>query len=408
MSGPLVDLRVVEFGDELGQYAGKLLADMGADVVKIEPPEGSSPRRIGPFVNDEPGPNRSLNFWYHNTNKRSAVLDFEGDTRDRERARALVSRADVLLESFAPGYLTELGLGPAALASENPRLIYCSLTPFGQDGPWAQYRTSDMVALAAGGPMNMNGYDPEDVAGAPPIHGQGDQAYNTASHFAVMGIGVALLHRDATGEGQHIDASMHEALSTTTEVALPHWLYTRTNIIRQTGRHAAIQRTEAWLHEARDGKDVLAYNTGRSNASWAKLKAWMQSYGFGSEFDEARFAEPIARQGGRGGPEAREIVAEVSRFVASLDAEEVYRGAQACGLPWGVVRTPDEALDDAHLHDRGHFAATTGEGVSEAVLMPGAPYQLSATPWELRRPAPKLGEHTEEILRELEAAVPGS
>ena len=406
MSGPLVDLRVVEFGDELGQYAGKLLADMGADVVKVEPPEGSSARRIGPFVNDEPGPNRSLNFWYHNTNKRSALLDLE-TAGGREQARALVAQADLLLESFAPGHLGGHGLGYADLATDNPRLIYCSLTPFGQDGPWAQYQVTDMVALAAGGPMNMNGYDPEDVPGSPPIHGKGDQAYNTASHFAVIGILAALLHRDATGEGQHIDASMHEALSTTTEVALPHWLYTKTNIIRQTGRHAAIQRTEPWLHRARDGKDVLVYNTGRSNASWAKLKAWMQSFGFGATLDEARFDEPIARQGGRGGPEAGEIVAEVSRFVASLDAEDVYRGAQACGLPWGVVRSPDETLADPHLQDRGHFAAATGEGVSEPVLMPGAPYQLSATPWELRRPAPKLGEHTEEILSELAATRPG-
>ncbi len=401
MSGPLTGLRVVELCDELGQYAGKLLADMGADVVKIEPPEGSSARRVGPFVDDEPGPNRSLNFWYHNTNKRSLVLDLAGSEADRELARTLLAHADIFLEALAPGQAASFGLGYEQLAQANPTLIHCALTPFGQDGPWAHYQTSDLVALAAGGPMNMNGYDPEDAPGAPPIHGKGDQAYNTAAHFAAMGILTALVARDAGGSGLYIDCSMHEALSSATEVGLPHWLYTKTNIIRQTGRHAAVIRTEPWIHRAGDGKDVLVFNIGRSNESWAKLKAWMQSHGFGAHFDEARFDDPMARQGGRGAPEAKEIVAEVSRFIAALDAEDVYRGAQACGLPWGVVRSPDEALDDPHLHDRGHFVATTGEGFAGEALLPGAPYVLSATPWELRRPAPKLGEHTDELLREI-------
>ena len=302
-----------------------------------------------------------------------------------------------------PGRPAALGLDYATLAPTNPALIHCSLTPFGQDGPWADYRVSDLVALAAGGPMNMNGYDPADAPGAPPIHGKGDQAYNTAAHYAAMGILTALVGRDGSGEGQYIDCSMHEALSSTTEVGLPHWLYTKTNITRQTGRHAAVNRSEPWIHRARDGKDVLVFNIGRSNQSWGKLKRWMQSHGFGVQFDEPRFDDPMARQAARGGAEAREIFAEVSRFVAALDAEDVYRGAQACGLPWGAVRAPDEALEDAHLHDRGHFAAATGEGVEGEALMPGAPYVMSATPWELRRPAPKLGEHTDEVLRELEA-----
>ncbi len=405
MSGPLTGLRVIEVCDELGQYAGKLLADMGADVIKLEPPAGSQARRVGPFVDDEPGPNRSLNFWYHNTNKRSVVLDLDGAEADRELARAFIARADVFLEALPPGRPAALGLDYDALGAANHGLIHCALTPFGQDGPWARYRVSDMVALAAGGPMNMNGYDPEDAPDAPPIHGKGDQAFNTAAHFAVMGVLTALVARDASGKGQYIDCSMHEALSSATEVGLPHWLYAQTNIIRQTGRHAAVIRTEPWIHRARDGKDVLVYSVGRSNESWGKLKRWMQTHGFGAQFHEERFDDPMNRMAARGAPEAREIIAEVARFVATLDAEEAYRGAQACGLPWGVVRSPDEALDDPHLHDRGHFAAVMGEGLAGEALMPGAPYVFGATPWELRRPAPKLGEHTAEALAELRAAT---
>ena len=247
MSGPLADVRVIELCDELGQYAGKLLADMGADVIKVEPPAGSSARTVGPFVKDQPGPNRSLNFWYHNTNKRSVVLDLEGSEADRETLRQLASTATIVLEDRAPGALAELGVGQEALMAADPGLIVCSLTPFGQTGPWANYASSDFVGLALGGPMAMNGYSAEDAPGAPPVRGHGDQGYNTACHYAVHGILAALLYRDRTGLGQHIDASMHEALSQTVEVGMPMYLYALKDVVRQTGRHAAAQRTEPWL-----------------------------------------------------------------------------------------------------------------------------------------------------------------
>lgn len=397
MSGPLTGLRIVELCDELGQYAGKLLADLGADVVRVEPPAGSSARSIGPFVRDIPGPNRSLDFWYHNTNKRSVVLEFENDESARDELRRLMRAADVVIEDRPPGVLRAMGLDYEAVA--HPALIWCAITPFGQDGPWAQLRTSDMVSLALGGPMNMNGYDESDVEGAPPIRGHGDQGYKTACHFGVMGILAALLHRDATGKGQYIDCSMHEALNSTTEVGLPYWFYKRQNIIRQTGRHASVVHTERWLYPTSDGW-VNVFGIGRDNASWKKIKAWFQSEGYGLNFDESRFDDPRARQPGRGSPEAAEIMAEVDRFFRAHTAEEIYRGGQERGQAWGTVRSPDETLGDPHLHDRGFFVPLEGEGLDGAALMPGAPYVFGATPWELRRPAPKLGEHTDEVLRE--------
>jgi benzylsuccinate CoA-transferase BbsE subunit len=401
VSGPLVDLRVVELCDELGQYAGKLLADMGADVLKVEPPEGSRARTIGSFVKDVPGPNRSLNFWYHNTNKRSAVLDLAGSAADRERFRRLVERADVLLEDTPPGTLAALGLGATDLCDAQPSLIACSITPFGQSGPWAHYRSSDLVALALGGPMMMNGYDPEDAPGAPPIRGHGDQGYSTACQFAVHGVLAALLHRDRSGVGQYIDCSMHEALSCSVEVGMPYWLYTKQDVVRQTSRHAATRPTEPWLFQAKDGRYLVLFGVGRDNESWVKVKRWFQAAGFGLQFDEARFDTPLARQPGRGSPEAAEIMAEVGRFIAAHDADAVYRGGQERDQAWGIVRAPDETLSDPHFWDRSHFVTTTGDGLDEPVAMPGAPYLLTATPWELRRPAPRLGEHTAEVLAEL-------
>ena len=399
MSGPLTGLRVVEYTGVLGQLAGKLLADMGADVVKVEPPGGSEARSVGPFVDDEPGPNRSLNFWYHNTNKRSVVVDLS--TADGAAAwKSLVDRADLVIEDGMPGALDANGLGHASLFPSHPSLIWCSITPFGQTGPWAHYRATDMVGLALGGPMMMNGYDPEDAAGAPPIRGHGDQGYNTACHYAVQGILAALIYRDRTGTGQHIDASMHEACSSTTEVGLPYWFTQRTNVIRQTGRHAAAQRTESWLHMANDGRYALIFGVGRDNASWKRIKQWFQADGFGMQLDEPRFDEPAARQPGRGSPEAQEMMNELSAFIAAHSADEVYRGGQERRQSWGVVRAPSEALEDPHWEDRGFWAEVTGEGREEPVRMPGAPYAFSATPWELRRPAPRLGEHTGEVLSE--------
>ncbi len=400
MSGPLDGLRVIEFCDELGQLAGKLLADMGADVVKIEPPSGSTARTVGPFVDDEPGPNRSLNFWYYNTNKRSVVLDLE-TAEGREHAATLCAGADVVLEDRAPGTMSATGLDYASVREANPRVVYCSITPFGQDGPWAGLKSSDLVSLALGGPMAMNGYDQEDAPGAPPIHGKGDQAYNTACHFALHGVLASLLNREATGEGQYVDASMHEALSCTTEVGMPYWLYMRQDVTRQTGRHTAATRTEPWMYRAADDKDVLIYGVGRDNASWARIKGWMQDNGFGQQFDEPRFDEPMARQPARGTPEAKEIMQTLSRFIAESSSEDMYRGGQERDQAWGVVRSPDETLGDPHWWDRGFFVTTTGEGRDEPVAMPGAPYIFSSTKWELRRPAPKLGEHTNEVLAEL-------
>jgi crotonobetainyl-CoA:carnitine CoA-transferase CaiB-like acyl-CoA transferase len=258
-----------------------------------------------------------------------------------------------------------------------------------------------MVALALGGPMQMNGYDAEDAPGAPPIRGHGDQGYNTACQFAVHGILAALIERDRSGLGQYIDCSMHEALSCTTEVGMPYWLYKRQDVIRQTGRHAAAHRTEPWLFRAQDGRDLILFGVGRDNASWRKIKEWFQAEGYGMQFSEERFDSPQARQPGRGSPEAAEIMAEMAKFIAAHDSEYVYRFGQGIDQAWGVVRSPDETLNDPHWHDRGLFVGATGEDVSAPALMPGAPYLFSATPWELRRPAPKLGQHTDEVLAEL-------
>jgi crotonobetainyl-CoA:carnitine CoA-transferase CaiB-like acyl-CoA transferase len=152
MRGPLTGIRVIELANEQAEYCGLTLAGLGADVVKVEPPGGSPTRRIGPFYEDREGPERSLFFWQYNRGKRSIVLDLRQES-DRERFRSLVATADVLLESTPRGELNGLGLGADALMQQYPSLIIARVSPFGDHGPWADFKASDLVHLALGGVM---------------------------------------------------------------------------------------------------------------------------------------------------------------------------------------------------------------------------------------------------------------
>src|SRR5215469_6398680 len=161
LSGPLGGLRILELADETGQFCGKLLGDLGADVIKIEPPGGEPSRHVGPFLDDIPHAERSLSFWYYNTSKRGITLSLE-TVDGRQLFQRLAATADVILETFRPGFLAALGLDYESLQEQNRRLIMCALTPFGQTGPWRDYLSSDLLHMAAGGQMASSGYDEAD------------------------------------------------------------------------------------------------------------------------------------------------------------------------------------------------------------------------------------------------------
>jgi len=199
--GALTGIRVIELADEQAEYCGLTLAGLGADVIKVEPPGGSSTRRIGPFYQDREDPERSLFFWQYNRGKRSIVLDLR-QRDDRERFRALVATADILLESTPGGELQALGLGADALMKEFPALIVARTSPFGDDGPWAGFKGSDLVHLALGGVMMNCGYDPAP-GGAydlPPIAPQMWHAFHVAGEQLSVAIIAALLYRWRTGK----------------------------------------------------------------------------------------------------------------------------------------------------------------------------------------------------------------
>ncbi|MCH7801505.1 MAG: CoA transferase, partial [Chloroflexi bacterium] len=201
--GALSDITILDLCDEKGQLMGKLLGEMGARVIKIEPPSGARARSIGPFLNDEADPEYSLYFWVNNASKEGITLNLESEEGQRI-FKQLAKKTDLVLESFDPGYLASLGLDYSSLSSDNPELIMTSLTGFGQDGPYRDYKTSDLVALAMGGVMHSCGYD--DVPGSPPIRPSGGHGYMIGAHYATIGTLMALNWRDMTGEGQYVDA----------------------------------------------------------------------------------------------------------------------------------------------------------------------------------------------------------
>ena len=221
--------RILDLAGGPGVFCTKLLADYGADVIKIEPPSGDYGRSKGPFLGDEPHPERSMYFLYYNTNKRSITLNLETEL-GRAIFKRLASTADAGVESFPVGYLKGLGLDYGSLSETNPGLVMASVTPFGQEGPWKDYKSSDLIAMAASGYMQITG-DPDE----PPVRQGNEQSHFPGAQYAAVAILAALYYRDALGgTGQYIDVSQQESLITYYTDAHPAvlWMQLEQNVTR--------------------------------------------------------------------------------------------------------------------------------------------------------------------------------
>lgn len=394
--GPLEGVRVVEIGD-FGEVAGKLLADAGADVVRVEPPEGARSRHIGPFVGDEAGVDRSLSFAARNTSKRSVTLDLRSEA-DRVVWRSLVRWAEVVIDSSGVGVLDEVGCGhQAAATGAADERVWCSLTPFGLSGPQAEWPWVDLVSMALGGPVMSTGYEDHEL---PPIRPDGEHSIAISNEYAVSSILAALWMRG----GQLVDVSAHEAVSATTEGSFPNWEFLGKLVTRQTGRHAAPQWTSPWQYQCADGQYVLLMGGGvpREMRVWRRLLEWMDEHGLAGDLHDPVYAEVLYRDPTLQ-PDARAHVAEtIGRFVVTLDSEVVYRRAQALHLPWAPVRRPEENLADPHWDDRSWWWEGEAPGFDGTVRYAGAPYRFTDSPVRMRRRPPLLGEHNDELRAELE------
>jgi benzylsuccinate CoA-transferase BbsE subunit len=401
-------VRVVEFTDETGAYCGRLLADLGAEVIKVEPPGGGFARHIPPYFHDQQGPDTSLAFWVQNMSKKSVVLDL--DSPDGQvAAKKLALGADIVLDDRPVGYMAERGLGFDALHAEKPSLVYTSVTGFGQTGPHAGYAFSDIVGQAMSGVMTLAG-EPQD----PPNKVVGTQADVSASIHAAQGTLLALLHAEATGEGQHVDVSAQEAMSMSQETAMQTWDLQKRNRVR-TGERGMIPVAlpAVGVYPTTDGH-VSLFVLAPGGAEFPALVDWMREKGMASDLDEEPYASLVSTlnmatitQYMMNPDSAQEVIPQlahinevVKAFIATMTAVEAYEEGQGRNLLVGIVSTPETLATNSQLRARDWYVNVDFDYLQTSMEFPGPPYRLSETPAVITRP-PRLGEHTDEVLASL-------
>jgi crotonobetainyl-CoA:carnitine CoA-transferase CaiB-like acyl-CoA transferase len=371
--------RVLDLCQDHGMLCTKIMADLGADVITIEPPTGNPTRCREPFYQDQDDTEKSLYFWYFHANKRSITLQLD-TPNGQDVFTQLVRTADVLVETFPPGYLDRLGLGYAALSTLHPGLVMTSITGFGSQGPYCQYSAPDIVGLAMGGLMYLCG-EPD----GPPVPPGGLQGYHLAALNGVTGTLIALWHRDMTGAGQHIDVSMQAAVANALETT--HQTYDFNREIRTRFGHK--REGAAYILPCQDGYVALLC---AGQLGWRPLVQWMQDEGCGEVVGDERLRDDIYRF-----EHDAEVHAALQAFFAPKTKADIYAEAQRRRLPLAPVNTPRDLVESPQLQARGFFVDVEHPELGTSVRYPGAPYGLSATPWQIRRRPPLLGEHNEEI-----------
>jgi crotonobetainyl-CoA:carnitine CoA-transferase CaiB-like acyl-CoA transferase len=383
--GVLEGLRVLDLTQGSFGYAGRLLAGLGADVVKIEPPEGDPVRSWPPFPDDESNPETGARHLHLDAGKRDIVIDLDTD-EGRTLLRSLVARSDAVIESFEPGYLAARGLDYDALVEVRPELVMVSVTHFGQDGPYAGYRGAEIVDVALGGYLRLCG-DPDRE----PVKPYDDLVMQHAALHAATALVVGIMHRDATaedeaaGEGDWFDVSAQDAALFL--IGGPTQTYAFDGLVPTRNGTRLLFTNPVYpypstLRPCRDGWVHAHSNNRRVDL----LVALMPDVGIEQLLDT-----PMGN--------ADAIDEAMDRWLARYDRTEVVERAQALRLPFTEVLTPEEILHDPHLVAR-EFLVEVAHPVAPTTRQPGAPARLSATPWRTGV-APLLGQHTDEVLGEL-------
>ncbi|MEO2167347.1 MAG: CoA transferase [bacterium] len=376
MNGPLAGIRVVELADETGEYAGKLLGGLGAEVIKVEAPGGEGSRAIRPF---RPGAlGESYWFLYANTSKQSLVLDL-ARAAGAAAFRKLVAGADILVETRGPGVLESLRLGPEELRMGNERLVIARISGFGQDGPRRDWLSSDLVATALSGAAHTTGWPDE-----PPVSLAGYPACVMAGLSAAAGAMVAFRQARRTGRGQVVDVSLQESM-----VAVSHIVgvgrYGEDKIISRREGASLAASIPSGIWNARDGRIYLTVNR---PVHWQALAQWVADVTGNEAILDPAFAGPSANR-----HEYRPVIdAWLAELFARYSVGELFGEGQRRHLAITPLNDAAAVLADEHLAARGFFARLAGEGLR----YPGMPIRFSATPAEPPGKAPMLGEHFRE------------
>lgn len=391
--GMLSPYRVLDLTDEKGLLCGKLLGDLGADVIKIEKPGGDLARRIGPFYKDIPDPNKSLFWWAFNTNKKGITLDIE-KSAGQDIFRKIAETADIIIESFPPGYLNALGLGYSALSQLNSSIIMTSITPFGQTGPYRNNKATDIIAMAMGGLLYVSG-DPD----RPPVRISFPNAYLLASAEAGVGTMMAIYFRNRTGAGQQVDISAQRSVLTASYDSVPWWvtnrvIYQRQGVLRARPQTGVVFR-QTW--PCKDGYVTFYYFGGSTGAAGNRgLAEWMNSEGIACQFlkekDWDSFDWSEVTQ------EEVDLMEEVTaKFFTSHTKSELYKGAVERGIMLYPVATTKDILESRQLATRGYWIELEHPELGTTITYPGAFFKTSQTPYTIWRRAPLIGEHNQAI-----------
>jgi len=392
----LAPYRVLDLTDERGLLCGQILGDMGADVIKVEPPGGSSARMIPPFVDDQPNPDRSLYWWAYNRNKRSVTIDLErGEGRDL--LKRLVERADFLIESFEPGYLERIGLGYDALSAVNPRLIEVSITAFGQDGPKANYADADLIIMAAAGPMVLTGDDDR-----PPVRVSVPQAYLHAATDASIAALAAHHERVTSGLGQQIDVAAIQSVAMATQSNVLAAPLGAQEARRMSGGVKVGPLNVPLVWPTRDGYVALTFLFGTALGVFSKkLMEYLCEQGFCDEAtrdkDWIAFGENLAS--GKEPLSEFERANEIVRaFTRSHTKAELLRLAVERGILVTPLTTIEDVVQSDQLASRGYWQNVEHRELRRTIRYPGPFAKFGATPLEYRLRPPLVGEHNHEIF----------
>ncbi len=383
----LSDMRVIELSQGIaGPYCGKLLAEFGADVIKVEPPEGGDvSRRMGPFPDDIPHPEKSGLFLHLNTGKKSLTLD-TGTPSGALVFRQLLAEADVLVESYPPGRMSQWGLGYGDLKEEFPGLIYASITPFGQTGPYRDYKGNSITAMAAAGLMCLTG-DPDRE----PLTTGGEPAEYFAGLQAWVGVLAALEYRDQQGVGQRVDVSVMEAAAITDESITACYAFMGGIRRRFYSRHIwgypqdPIPCKDGYVvvHPGTQGFPRPAEGTAASGMSLL-----LDNLDLGSN--------PLFTDRWQRWFRWQEFDSLLEAHFSSHTADEIVEFAQALRMPFAPMLDVAQLLEDRHLGERGFFREIEHAEAGK-LRHTGELFRMSESPWRLER-APTLGEHNESIL----------
>ena len=409
MAGALSGLRVVELASESAPYAGKLLADMGAEVVLVEPPGGHPSRKFGPFAGDRDDPESSLWWWHYNTSKKGVVIDLSSHA---DLFRRLVGTADIVLEAEPPGVLHEKGLDYVDLSPDFPKVIWVSVTPFGRNGPRSKELATDLTIAANAGPAWSSGYDDHSI---PPVRPGANQSYHTGAIWAVMGALSGVLYRDSrSGRGQLIDVNLNAASNVTTEGATYWWHVRRETVQRLTGRHAWVTPTTETVTVAADGRAVTTGVLPRFDRQFKILVKWLDDLGLRGEFPDMVFLDmateiPVLRLDQIGIDPVATAMFDASRegirlIAQKLPAFEFFQEIQRRGLFGTIVYSPEEVLADPHTIARRFPTEVIHEDLGRTITYPGAPFISATTDYTISR-APHVGEHAATVLGRLGSGV---